>query len=112
MRIRIYFNLGEISEYSRNIALCFDEILNNLGKKNSQEIAREKLKQIAYYLNKINEVFKIFDEEIKIINECALKNPLELDLDIIFKLNEKIINFVLKKLKNILDLGVFKIYLN
>jgi len=113
MRIRIYFNLGEISDYSKMIALSFDEILNNLGGRNSKKIAEEELKKILYYIEKINNIIRVLEEEKKIINHCIEENkPLDIDIEIIFKVNEKLLNIVLKKIKRLIDLKLHKIYLN
>jgi hypothetical protein len=100
--LRVYFNLNEVSIYIKNIVGSSQNILNNLGKHNSHKIVKKELKRISYYLSKINKIIEVLSEEEEKINEVIEKDdPLGLDFEVIFKVNEKLSNIIIQKIKKI-----------
>jgi hypothetical protein len=116
MRIRIYFNLSEVLIYSKNISVSFQEILDiiDLDRDDYNKISKRKIEEISRYLHKINMIIKCFDEECEKINHFLRDDKFIKfdDLEIIFKINEKLFNIVIEKIEKLIDLKVSKIYLN
>jgi len=116
MRIRIYFNLSEVLIYSKNISISFQKMLDSidLDRDDYNKISKREIEKISHYLYKINMIMKCFDEESKKLNHFLRDDKLiEFnDLEIIFKINEKLFNVVIKKIEKLVKLKVSKIYLN
>jgi len=114
--IRIYFNLSEILIYSKSISTSFQRILDvmDLDSNEYNKISKKEIEKISHYLCKINKIINCFDEENKKINHFLEERKLIgfNDLEVIFKINEKLFNTVIKKIENLINLRVSKIYIN